>query len=87
VPNWSVYKPLRRLIRLTYFSARTRETAFFLRSSSDGEASIYIRINECRGDQFKLATGHAVLRSDHWSKTIAVTTVIQTMAASCPMNK
>ena len=45
------------------------KTAFFLRSSSDGQASIYIRITEGRGDQFKFATGHAVLRPDHWNKT------------------
>ena len=44
------------------------KTAFFLRSSSDGQASIYIRITEGRGDQFKFATGHAVLRPDHWNK-------------------
>ena len=45
------------------------KTAFFLRSSSDGQASIYIRITEGRGDQFKFATGHAVLHPDHWNKT------------------
>ena len=45
------------------------KTAFFLRSSSDGQASIYIRITEGRGDQFKFATGHGVLRPDHWNKT------------------
>ena len=41
----------------------------FLRSSSDGQASIYIRITEGRGDQFKFATGHAILHPDHWNKT------------------
>ena len=45
------------------------KTAFFLRPSSDGQASIYIRITEGRGDQFKFATGHSVLRGDHWNKT------------------
>ena len=45
------------------------KTAFFLRSSSDGQASIYIRITEGRGDQFKFATGHAILHPDHWNKT------------------
>ena len=45
------------------------KTAFFLRSSSDGQASIYIRVTEGRGDQFKFATRHAVLRGDHWNKT------------------
>ena len=34
-----------------------------------GTASITIRITEGRGGQFKFATGHSVLRGDHWNET------------------
>ena len=44
------------------------KTAFFLRSSSDDQASIYIRITEGRRP-VQIRHGARVLRPDHWNKT------------------
>ena len=43
-------------------------TSFYIRKQKVDEASIYIRINEGRGSQYRFKTGHSIHKSSSWNR-------------------